>query len=155
MIQFYRNMWKQHSHILVTLTDIVWLGKKKIKEEHNHQWSFEEIKRVLTKEIIPNYPEFDRPFDIHTDASDRHLGAVLSQDGKPLALYSRKPSSAQRNYSTTEQELLSIVETLKEFRNILLGQIIKVHTNHKNLVHESELKTSHRVIRLTRSRWQL
>ena len=39
------------------------------------------------------------------------------------------------------------METLKEFRNILLGQIIKVHTDHKNLVHESELKTSQRVMR--------
>ena len=39
------------------------------------------------------------------------------------------------------------METLKEFRNILLGQIIKVHTDHKNLVHESELKTSQRLMR--------
>ena len=147
MVQFYRDMWKQRSHILAPLTDLVGLGKKKIKWEPNHQRSFDEIKKVLAKETILNYPKFDRPFDIHTDASDRQLGAVISQDGKPLAFYSRKLSSAQRNYTTTEQELLSIVETLKEFRNILLGQIIKVHTDHKNLVHESELKTSQRVMR--------
>ena len=147
MVQFYRDMWKQRSHILAPLTDLVGLGKKKIKWESKHQESFERIKKVLAKETILNYPKFDRPFDIHTDASDRQLGAVISQDGKPLAFYSRKLSSAQRNYTTTEQELLSIVETLKEFRNILLGQIIKVHTDHKNLVHESELKTSQRVMR--------
>jgi len=147
MVQFYRDMWKQRSHILAPLTDLVGLGKKKIKWESKHQESFDRIKKVLAKETILNYPRFDRPFDIHTDASDRQLGAVISQDGKPLAFYSRKLSSAQRNYTTTEQELLSIVETLKEFRNILLGQIIKVHTDHKNLVHESELKTSQRVMR--------
>ena len=147
MVQFYRDMWKQRSHILAPLTDLVGLGKKKIKWESKHQESFDRIKKVLAKETILNYPKFDRPFDIHTDASDRQLGAVISQDGKPLAFYSRKLSSAQRNYTTTEQELLSIVETLKEFRNILLGQIIKVHTDHKNLVHESELKTSQRVMR--------
>ena len=120
MVQFYRDMWKQRSHILAPLTDLVGLGKKKIKWEPNHQRSFEEIKKVLAKETILNYPKFDRPFDIHTDASDRQLGAVISQDGKPLAFYSRKLSSAQRNYTTTEQELLTIVEILKEFRNILL-----------------------------------
>ena len=147
MVQFYRDMWKQRSHILAPLTDLVGLGKKKIKWESKHQDSFDRIKKVLAKETILNHPKFDRPFDIHTDASDRQLGAVISQDGKPLAFYSRKLSSAQRNYTTTEQELLSIVETLKEFRNILLGQIIKVHTDHKNLVHESELKTSQRVMR--------
>ena len=147
MVQFYRDMWKRRSHILAPLTDLVGKGKKKIKWNLEHQKAFEDMKRVMAKETILNYPKFDQCFDIHTDASDRQLGAVISQDGKPLAFYSRKLSSAQRNYTTTEQELLSIVETLKEFRNILLGQKIKVFTDHKNLVYESELKSSQRVMR--------
>ena len=80
------------------------------------------MKSVMAQEIILNYPDFSKVFEIHTDASDRQLGAVIAQEGKPLAFYSRKLSNAQRKYTTTEQELLSIVETLKEFRNILLGQ---------------------------------
>ena len=61
------------------------------------------------------------------------MGAVISQKGKPIAFYSRKLNDAQTRYTTTERELLSIVETLKEFRNILLGHRIIVHTDHKNL----------------------
>jgi hypothetical protein len=68
---------------------------------------------------------------VYTDASNKQLGALIMQEGKPLAFYSRKLSSAQTHYTRGEQELLrSIVETLKEFRNILLGQQDIVHTDH-------------------------
>ena len=71
------------------------------------------------------------------DASKNQLGAVISQKGKPIAFYSRKTNSAQLNYTTTERELLAIVETLKEFRNILLGQKIIVYIDHQNLTYKT------------------
>jgi hypothetical protein len=83
------------------------------------------------------FPDFSKEFEIHTDASKLQLGACISQNGKPVAFYSRKLQSAQTRYTTTEQELLSIVGTLKEFRNILLGQKIKVHTDHENLTYKN------------------
>ena len=93
------------------------------------------------------YPNFSKKFVIHTDASDLQLGAVILQGNRPIAYYSRKLKSAQRRYTTTEKELLSIVETLKEFKTILLGYKIEVHTDHKNLVHETFLMSSDRVMR--------
>ena len=82
------------------------------------------------------YPNFSEVFDINTDASLTQLGACISQNGRPIAFYSRKLSPAQTRYTTTERELLSEVEILQEFRSILLGQQICVHTDHENLTYK-------------------
>ena len=88
---------------------------------------------MLSKQTLLTYPNFNKPFDIHTDASDTQLGAVISQENKPIAFYSRTLNNAQVNYTTMEKELLSVVEALKEYRNILLGHPIRIYTDHKNL----------------------
>jgi hypothetical protein len=63
------------------------------------------------------------------------LASIIMQNNKPIVFYSRKLNSAQQKYTTGEQELLSIVEMLKEFHNILLGQRIVIHTDHKNILY--------------------
>ena len=55
----------------------------------------------------------------------------------PIAFFSRKLTSAQKKYSVTEFELLSIVETLKEFKGMLWGQNIQVYTDHMNLMRDA------------------
>ena len=66
-------------------------------------------KRIIAREVLLAYPDFSKPFQVHTDASHYQLGAVISQDGKPIAFYSRKLKPEQTRYTTTERELLSIV----------------------------------------------
>ncbi len=73
-----------------------------------------------------------KPYEIYTDASSTQLGAVIAQDNKPIAFFSRKLSKSQQKYSVAEIELLAIVETLKEFKGMLWGQDKKVYTDHKN-----------------------
>ncbi len=97
--------------------------------------------------VILAYPRFDRPFEVYTDASTIQLGAVIVQSGRPIAFFSRKLSSAQRKYTTRELELLSIVETLNEFRNTIFGYKVIVYTDHKNLTFETTLMLSERVMR--------
>jgi RNase H-like domain found in reverse transcriptase len=61
------------------------------------------------------YPDLFKPFDVYTDASHSQLGAAICQNDKLIAFYSCKLNPAQTRYTTTECELLTIVETLKEF----------------------------------------
>jgi len=102
---------------------------------------------MICKQTLLIYPVWNKPFEIHTGASDYQLGAVISQNGKPIAFFSRKLNKAQKNYTTTEKELLSIVECIKEFRNILFGYKIIVYSDHKNLVHAATISQSQRVMR--------
>jgi hypothetical protein len=73
------------------------------------------------------------------------LGAVIAQDDRPIAFFSRKLSKMQQKYSVTEIELLAIVETLNEFKGMLWGQDIKVFIDHKNLTRDALGLTSDRV----------
>lgn len=132
MVNYYRDMWLRRSHILTPLNAL--LSKNtKWRWTDIEQRAFENIKRVMSRETLLHYPDFNKTFEIHTDASLHQLGAVISQNNKPIAFYTRKLRGGQHNYTTTERELLAIIETLKEFRNILLGHKIKIYTDHKNL----------------------
>jgi hypothetical protein len=75
------------------------------------------------------------------------LGAVITQDNRPIAFFSRKLSKMQQKYSVMEIELLAIVGTLKKFKWMLWGQDIKVYTDHKNLKRDALGLTSDRVYR--------
>ena len=132
LINYYRDMWVRRSHVLAPLSRLL---SKNVKWKWTavEQQAFENVIKVVGKEVLLAYPNFSKPFEIYTDASHLQLGAVISQDGKPIAFYSRKLTDAQTRYTTTERELLAIVETLKEYRNILLGQKVTVWTDHKNL----------------------
>ena len=89
----------------------------------------------MARDTLLTYPDFNGAFKIHADASAFQLGTVISQKGKPIAFYIRKRTNAQQWYTVTEGELLSSVETLKDFRTILLVQKLRIYTNHKNLTH--------------------
>ena len=136
MVNYYRDMWIRRSETLAPLTA---LTSKEAKWEWTnvHQTAFDNMKKLVAREVLLSYPNFNDVFEIHTDASATQLGAVISQKGSPIAFYSRKLNPAQTRYTTTERELLAIVETLKEFRNILLGQRIRVYTDHKNLTYRA------------------
>ena len=76
------------------------------------------------------YPDFNKTFEIHTYDSALKLGAVFSQKGKHIAFCSIKLTGVQQRFTLTDRELISIVEIMKKFRTILLGQKLRVYTDH-------------------------
>ena len=84
------------------------------------------FKRIVAHDTLLAYSDFNVDFKTHTDASKFKLGAVIREKGKPNYLYSRKLTDAQKTYTITKEGLLSIIETLKEFRTILIDKISKI-----------------------------
>jgi hypothetical protein len=140
-------MWFRRSELLAPLTSLT-SSKVKFEWHSSHQQAFDTIKKVIGTEVLLCYPDFNKPFHLYTDASDHQLGAVIMQDKKPIAFYSRKLNTDQKRYTTTERdtELLSAIETCKEYKNILLDYPIIVFTDHKNNTFNG-LKASDRVLR--------
>ena len=74
---------------------------------------FDKINQIVARKILSDYTYFNKLIYIHTDDSNFRLGAVISQEGKPISFYSIKLARLQKRYIATETSLLSIVETLK------------------------------------------
>ena len=102
-VNYYRDVWMRRAHLLVTLNKLTKNGVKWHwgPEQAN---TVENIKRVMAKETLPYYPDFNKPFEIHTDASLHQIGSVIIQNNNPVAFYSRKLRDGQHNYTTTHRE---------------------------------------------------
>ena len=159
MVQYYRDLWGRRSEMLAPLTTLVGeCGHTKVTRAKGtkkqpwhwtevHQVAFDSVKAAISKDVVLAYPDYTQVFEVYTDASSTQLGAVITQGNRPIAFFSRKLSTTQQKYSVTEIELLAIVETLKEFKGMLWGQLIKVYTDHKNLMQDALGLTSDRVYR--------
>jgi hypothetical protein len=95
--------------------------------------AFEGVKYALTHAPVLAMPDFKKPFEVICDASITGVGAVLIQEGRPVAFESRKMIPAEVNYLTTEQELLAVVHALQTWRCFLEGVEFTVVTDHNPL----------------------
>ena len=95
-------MWQRRSEILAPLTA---LTPKNVKYEwkDKHQKYFDAIKRVIGREVLLAYLDFNAPFEMHIDSSKLQIDAVISQKVKPIAFYSRNMNRTKKNYTTTEK----------------------------------------------------
>ena len=95
---------------------------------------FEELKLFLTTAPIVRAPNWQLPFKVMCDASDFAIGVVLRQreNVKPYVIYYaiKTLNRAQRNYTTTEKELLAVVFALDKFCAYLVGSFILVFIDH-------------------------
>jgi hypothetical protein len=110
--------------------------------------------KEAAKQAIRLFPfQPTMPLDVYTDASGYAIGAMMFQDGKPIAIVSRSLNSAERNYTTTERELLAVVFAAKKWRHYFEStrEAIRVRTDHKAITQTLNARGDNRSI----NRWSL
>ena len=97
--------------------------------------AFNTLKDTLTHAPLLQLPDFNKVFELECDASSIGLGAVLLQDGKPVAYFSEKLSGASLRYSTYDKELYALVRTLQTWQHYLWHREFIIHSDHEALKH--------------------
>lgn len=107
----------------------------------NFKWNeasaktFHQLKNAITTAPVLAMPDFSQPFSIECDASGKGLGAVLTQNRRPVPFFGKALSEASLTKSMYEKEFMALVLDIQHWRLYLLGQKFIVYTDQKSLRH--------------------
>ena len=150
LVGYYRRFIPNFSSRAAVLTDLT-RGKSptKIKWKDAHEFAFQDLKQALQNPPVLRPPHWEQEFILQVDASNRGLGAILSQQDKeglehPIAYASRKLQPREEKLSTTEKECLGIVWAVELFRYYLFGRKFRLQTDHNPLVWLNQVRDKNR-----------
>jgi len=133
---YYRRFVKNYAIISTPLNHLM-------RKDQPFEWSdeaqeaFETLKNALTSSPVLAMPNDTGEFILDTDACDKAVGAVLSQiqDGEErvIAYAGRSLDKREINYCATRKELLSIIYSLRYFKQYLMGRHFRIRTDHAPL----------------------
>ena len=150
LVGYYRKFIPNFSSRAAVLTDLTRAkSPTKIKWQDIHELAFQDLKRALHRPPILKPPNWNYEFILQVDASNRGLGAILSQidlEGleHPVAYASRKLQPREEKLSTTEKECLAIVWAVELFRYYLFGRKFRLQADHNPLVWLNKVRDKNR-----------
>jgi hypothetical protein len=102
--------------------------------------TFELLKKCLVSEPILSFPDFQEEFQLQTDASGTHVGAVLCQasdegSAKVIAYISHKLTDQEQKWDVRDREAFAVVWACDQLRYYLIGKHFSVETDSENIAH--------------------
>jgi hypothetical protein len=134
LARFYRRFVCDFSSIAAPLHELTKKGVSFCLGPPQEE-AFNTLKDKLTHAPLLQLPDFQKVFELECDASGIGLGAILLQEGKPVAYFSEKLSSASLRYSTYDKELYALVRTLQTWLHYLWPREFIIHYDHEALKH--------------------
>ncbi|XP_058775850.1 uncharacterized protein LOC131650137 [Vicia villosa] len=128
---FYRRFVKQYAALAAPLTDL--LRSTRFVWSTAATEAFTALQKHMTDMPVLTLPDFKKKFIVETDASGVAVGAVLSQDGHPIAFFSKKMCPRMQASSTYVREMFAVTEAVKKWRQYLIGQEFHIYTDQKSL----------------------
>ena len=128
---YYRRFVRNYGLITKPLTDL--LKKNSFNWTPETMLAFNELKKAMSPTPVLAWPDFSKPFVLETDASSKAIGAVLMQQGHPIAFMSQALGPQNQSLSIYEKELLSLISAVTKWRHYLLGHHFIIKTDHYSL----------------------
>ncbi|KAL5779238.1 hypothetical protein ACOSQ2_009975 [Xanthoceras sorbifolium] len=131
LASFYRRFIRNFSSIMGPITE--YLKGAVFGWSKATQKAFEVIKQQLTEAPVLVLPDFKKLFVVECDASHMGIGAILSQEGKPVKFFSEKLTDAKRRYSTYDLEFYALVRAIQHWEHYLAYREFVVYSDHQAL----------------------
>ncbi|CAA0813273.1 Uncharacterized mitochondrial protein AtMg00860 [Striga hermonthica] len=112
LVNYYRRFIQGYSTRAVPLTDLLKKGKPWVWSDECER-AFDDLKVAVSQESVLALPDFTKPFEVHTDASDFAIGGVLMKERHAIAFDSRKLNDTERRYTVQEKEMTTIIHCLR------------------------------------------
>ncbi|GKB40240.1 putative mitochondrial protein [Tanacetum coccineum] len=131
LTDYYKRFIKNYADISQPLTAL--LKKNAFKWNVTAELAYNQLKKAMMEAPVLALPSFDQEFVVETDASGTGIGAVLCQNGHPIAYLSKTLAAKHQTLSTYEKDFLAVVAALEKWKGYLLDMHFKIRTNHFSL----------------------
>lgn len=128
---YYRKFVQGYGLLARPLTNLLKKGQFGWSDEVEQ--AFDKLKKVMTSTPTLAMPSFNDTFTIETDASGDGIGAVLHQQGRPIAYMSRALGITKKSWSVYNKEMLAIMEAVRVWRRYLLRQCFTILIDQRNI----------------------
>jgi hypothetical protein len=133
LASYYRKFIKNFAKVGAPLTNLLKKSAVSYDWDEACNEAFETLKGILVKGPVLKLPDFDKDFEIHSDAFDFAIGGVLVQDGRPVVFESKKLSETVRRWPTHEKEMWAVVHCLKTWGHYIGFKDVVVWTDNVTL----------------------